>query len=55
MSGEVQTVGAGNSWVEYGLKTLKEEKGFVTRIVTKITYKSDWIAQITITGKECSE
>ena len=30
MSGEVQTVGAGNSWVEYGLKTLKQEQGFIT-------------------------
>ena len=45
MSGEVQTVGAGNSWVEQGLKTLKQEKGFVTRAEMKITYKPDWIAQ----------
>ena len=29
MSGEVQTVGAGNSWVEYGVKHLKK-KGFIT-------------------------
>ena len=36
-------------------KTLNKKKGFVTKTVTKITYKSDWIAQITITGKECNE
>ena len=28
MSGEVQTVGAGNSWVEYGVKNLKTRKRF---------------------------
>ena len=33
-----------------GLKTLKEEKGFVTvsNKEMKITYKLDWIVQITI-------
>ncbi len=31
MSGEVQTVGAGNSWVEYGVKNLKQEKRFCNR------------------------
>ena len=40
-------------WI--GLKTLKEEKGFVTKIETKTAYKSDWIAQITITGNEYNE
>ena len=39
---EVQTVGTGNSWVDrlnkMGLKTLKEEKSFVTRIETKTAY-----------------
>ena len=40
MSGEVQTVGAGNSWVEYGLglKTLKQEKGFITMKGNETTY-----------------
>ena len=42
MSGEVQTVGAGNSWVEYGVKNLKQEKGFITMKEMKITYKLDW-------------
>ena len=40
MSGEVQTVGAGNSWVEYGLglKTLNKRKGFITMKRIKIAY-----------------
>ena len=38
MSGGVQNVGAGNSWVEYEVKNLKTNKGFITRITTKITY-----------------
>ena len=54
MSGEVQTVGAGNSWVEYGVKNLKQEKGFITMKEMKITYKLDWIAQITITQNKYS-
>ena len=55
MSGEVQTVGAGNSWVEYEVKNLKQEKGFITKIITKIAYKSDWTAQMTITGNKYNE
>ena len=49
MSGEVQTVGAGNSWVEYGVKNLKTRKGFVTVNREEIAYKLDWTAQITVT------
>ena len=31
MSGEVQTVGAGNSWVEYGVKNLKTKERFYNK------------------------
>ena len=39
-------------WI--GLKTLKQEKGFITKIEMK-QHISDWIAQITITGNEYNE